>query len=51
MNAKLIYCIPIVRAFYSLVHFEKDNGMNAFWSYYQAVMIMAFISIVTLTRA
>lgn len=48
MNNKLIYWIPIVGAFVSLVNFEKDNGLHAFWSYYQAIMIMAFISIVTL---
>ena len=48
MNNKLIYWIPIVGVFISLANYDKDNGMNAFWSYYQAIMIIAFISIVTL---
>jgi hypothetical protein len=48
MNNKLIYWIPIIGAFVSLIQFEKENGMNAFWSYYQAIMIMAFITIVAI---
>jgi hypothetical protein len=48
MGNKLIYWIPIVGVFVSLAHYEKENGMNAFWSYYQAVMLMASISIVAL---
>jgi len=46
MKNKLIYWLPIVGVFVSLANYDKDNGMNAFWNYYQAVMIMAFISTV-----
>ena len=47
MNNKLIYWIPIVGVFVSLMNYEKDNDMGTFWSYYQAVMIIATIWIVT----
>lgn len=45
MNNKLIYWIPIVGLLVSLVNYDKDNGMDVFWSYYQAAMVIAFISI------
>ena len=48
MTNKLIYWIPIVGVFVSLVNYSKENGMNAFWTYYQAIMIMTLISIVGL---
>jgi hypothetical protein len=48
MGNKLIYWLPIIGIFVSLAHYDKDNGMIAFWSYYQAVMLMASISIVAL---
>jgi hypothetical protein len=50
MNNKLLYWIPIVGAFVSLIHFDKENGMNAFWSYYQAIMIMAFVSLIAISQ-
>ena len=43
MTNKLIYWIPIVGVFVTLVHFEKDNGMGVFWAYYQAFMLVIFI--------
>jgi hypothetical protein len=46
MTNKLIYWVPIVGIFVSLAHYERDNEMVPFWHYYQAVMIMAFISII-----
>lgn len=47
MINKLIYWIPIVGVFVSLANYDKDNDMGTFWSYYQAVMILATIWIVT----
>lgn len=47
MNNKLIYWIPIVGIFVSLAHYERENDMGPFWSYYQAIMIMATIWIIT----
>jgi hypothetical protein len=47
MSSKLIYWIPVVGIFVSLAHYDKDNEMGAFWSYYQAIMIMAIIWIFT----
>jgi hypothetical protein len=50
MTNKLIYWIPIVGVFVSLVNFDKENGMSVGWCYYQAgtlvvfIWIMAFIS-------
>jgi hypothetical protein len=46
MHNKLIYWIPIVGAFVSLVHYDKDNGMGAFWSVYQTAALLAIIWIV-----
>jgi hypothetical protein len=47
MNNKLIYWIPIIGVFVSLAHYEKENDMGEFWSYYQAVMIMGAIWIIS----
>jgi hypothetical protein len=47
MNNKIIYWIPIVGVFVSLANYHKDNGMSAFWAYYQAVVTMSFIWIMT----
>jgi hypothetical protein len=33
--------------FVSLAHYEKENNLGEFWSYYQAVMIMAAIWIIS----
>ncbi|MBS1602296.1 MAG: hypothetical protein JST42_06475 [Bacteroidetes bacterium] len=43
MTSKLIYWIPIVGVFVTLVHFEKDNGMGIGWCYYQAFALIVFI--------
>lgn len=43
MTYKLIYWIPIVGVFVSLVNFDKENGMGTFWCYYQAAMLVIFI--------
>jgi len=48
MNNKLIYWIPVVGVFVSLVNYDKDNGMSTFWNFYQAVVIMILIAIMTL---
>jgi hypothetical protein len=45
---KIIYWIPIIGMFVSLANYEKENDMGAFWSYYQAVMLIATIWIITL---
>jgi hypothetical protein len=46
MNSKLIYWIPIVGVFISLVNYDKDNGMGPIWGYYQAAMLVIFIWII-----
>jgi hypothetical protein len=43
MNNKLIYWIPIVGVLVSLMHYEKDNGMGAFWAFYQTAMLLVII--------
>jgi len=43
MHNKLIYWIPIVGIFVSLVNYDKDNGMGAFWSAYQTAMLLVII--------
>ncbi|HEY1201886.1 MAG TPA: hypothetical protein VGE79_12930 [Niastella sp.] len=47
MIYKLLYWIPIVGVFVSLANYEKENDMGIVWPYYQAVMIIATIWIVT----
>jgi hypothetical protein len=44
---KLILWIPILGAFVSLAQYEKENDLGAFWSYYQAIMMIATIWIIT----
>lgn len=46
MTNKLILWIPIVGVFVSLLHWDKDNGMGAFWAYYQAFTLILFIWII-----
>ncbi|MES1224498.1 MAG: hypothetical protein ABUT20_53890 [Bacteroidota bacterium] len=48
MKNKLIYWIPIVGIFVSLVNYDQDNGMKTYWNFYQALMVMAFIAVMTL---
>lgn len=48
MENKLIYWIPVVGLLFSLFNYDKDNGMAPWWSYYQAVMVIALISFMTL---
>ena len=43
MTNKLIYWVPILGVFVTLVHYERDNGMSAAWGYYQAATILVFI--------
>ena len=43
MTNKLIYWVPIVGVFVSLVNFDKENGMGTFWCYYQAFTLIVFI--------
>ena len=46
MKNKLIYWIPIVGMFVSLIHYDKENGMSAAWSYYQAAVLVVIIWII-----
>jgi hypothetical protein len=46
MNNKLIYWIPIVGIVVSLVYYDKDNGLGAFWSAYQTATLLVIIWIV-----
>ena len=43
MKNKLIYWIPIVGLIFSLMHYDKENGMSVFWSYYQTGVLVVFI--------
>ena len=47
MNNKLIYWIPIVGVFVSLAQFDKELDLGAAWPYYQALMIMSVIWIIS----
>jgi len=47
IDNKLLYWIPVVGVFVSLMNYDKDNGMSAFWNYYQAGMIVVCIWIMT----
>lgn len=47
MTNKLIYWVPIVGVFVTLAHYDRDNGMNAFWCYYQTAMLLAIIWILS----
>jgi hypothetical protein len=47
MKNKLIYWIPIVGVFVSLVQYDKDNGMGPFWGYYQAFMLIILIWVIS----
>jgi len=40
---KIIYWVPIVGVFVSLVNWDKENGMGTFWAYYQAFTLIIFI--------
>lgn len=46
MTSKTIYWIPIVGVFVSLVNFDKENGMGAFWAYYQTAMLIVLIWVI-----
>jgi hypothetical protein len=48
MNNKTIYWIPVIGAFVSLVNYDKESGLSEFWAYYQAIMIIACIWIISL---
>jgi hypothetical protein len=47
MSNKLIYWIPIVGMFVSLAKFDQEVELGPVWPYYQAVMILAIIWIIT----
>lgn len=47
MNNKLIYWIPIIGMFVSLAKFDQEIDLGPVWPYYQAVMILAIIWIIT----
>ena len=43
MDSKLIYWVPILGVFVSLMHYDKENGMSAGWCYYQTAMLLVLI--------
>lgn len=43
MGNKVILWIPILGVFVSLAHYDKENGMPAIWSFYQAFMMVVII--------
>lgn len=47
MKNRLIYWIPVLGVFLSLVQYDKDNGMGAFWAYYQAFMLVILIWVIS----
>jgi hypothetical protein len=47
MKNKLIYWIPVVGAFVSLIQYDKDNGMGAWWGYYQAFTLIILIWVIS----
>lgn len=48
MDNKTIYWIPVIGAFISLMNYDKESGLSEFWAYYQAIMIIATIWIISL---
>lgn len=51
MQNKLIYWVPIVGVFVSLVNYDKDNGMGALWCYYQTAVLLVLIWILAFLTA
>jgi hypothetical protein len=51
MTSKLIYWIPIVGAFVSLVNYEKENGLGALWAYYQTAVLLVIIWVAAFLQA
>jgi hypothetical protein len=48
MDNKLIYWIPVVGFIVCIANYEKENTMGMFWSYYQAAMVIGFISVIAI---
>lgn len=48
MDNKLIYWVPVVGFLVCIARYEKENSMGLLWSYYQAAMVIAFISLVSI---
>jgi hypothetical protein len=48
MANKSVYWIPVIGAFISLANYDKENGLSEGWAYYQAIMIIATIWIISL---
>jgi len=47
MINKLIYWIPFLGVLVSLVNYNKENDMGAFWAYYQAFVTLGLIFAIT----
>ena len=47
MANKSIYWIPVIGAFVSLAQYDKEVDLGEFWSYYQAITIIAVIWIIS----
>lgn len=50
MTNKLILWIPIVGVFVCLVNWDKENGMGAFWAYYQAFTLILLIWVIAFVQ-
>lgn len=48
MNNKLIYWIPVVGFIVCIARYEQENDMSLGWAYYQAAMVIGFISLVSI---
>jgi hypothetical protein len=51
MHNKLIYWVPIVGVFVTLANYDKDNGMGAFWCYYQTAALLVIIWVLAFLTA
>ena len=50
MTNKVILWIPIVGVFVSLVNFDKENNLGAFWAYYQAITLILLIWVIAFVQ-
>lgn len=48
MKNKLLYWIPVVGIFVTLLKYDEDNEMGTVWMFYQALALMGFIAGITI---
>jgi hypothetical protein len=47
MGGKIKYWVPVFGVFISLVNYDKDNDMGIMWAFYQTVVCLALIFVIT----